>query len=140
MDLDVHVITETWLTGKVSNQKFVGGVIIAGYSFHHAARIHKKGEGNGILIGDSLKCEAHLRFHVFLQKQSVSAKVISNIKYKSIDKGAFLADLRVSSLVLDLPDDVGHLVNLYDTTLRDTVDEHAPLRTKEMPRRPMLPW
>jgi len=38
---------------------------------------------------------------VSLQKQSVSAKVISYRKYKSIDKEAFLADLRVSSLVLD---------------------------------------
>ncbi|KAK2156513.1 hypothetical protein LSH36_211g01021 [Paralvinella palmiformis] len=53
---------------------------------------------------------------------------------------AFLADLRVSSLVLDPPDDVDHLVDLYDNTLRDIVDQHAPLRTKEMPSRPMLPW
>jgi len=50
------------------------------------------------------------------------------------------ADLRVSSLVLDPPDDVDHLVNLYDSILRHNVDEHAPLRTKEMPSRPMLPW
>jgi len=56
------------------------------------------------------------------------------------DKEAFLADLRVSSLVLDPPDDVDHLVDLYDSTLRVIVDEHAPLRTKEMPNRPMLPW
>jgi len=40
-------------------------------------------------------------------------------------------------LVLDPPDDVDHLVDLYDSTLRAIVDEHAPLRTKEMP---MLPW
>ena len=50
------------LTGNVSDQKIVDDVTPAGYSCHHAARIHKKGEGNGILIGDSLKCEAHLRF------------------------------------------------------------------------------
>jgi len=37
---------------------------------------------------------------------SVSAKVISYRKYKSIDKDAFLANLQVSSLVLDPPDDV----------------------------------
>jgi hypothetical protein len=41
-----------------------------------------------------------------------------------IDKEAFLADLRVSSPVLDPPDDV----DLYDNTLRDIVDQHAPLR------------
>jgi len=38
---------------------------------------------------------------------------------------------------LDPLDDVDHLVDLYDSTLRDIVDEHAPLRTKEMPIRPM---
>ena len=42
MDLDVLVITETWMTGNVSDQKIVGDVTPAGYSFHHAARIHKK--------------------------------------------------------------------------------------------------
>jgi len=65
---------------------------------------------------------------------AVSAKVISYRKYKSIDKEAFLAHLRVSSLVLDPPNDVNHLVDLYDGTLRDIVDMHAPLRTKDMPR------
>ncbi|KAK2151927.1 hypothetical protein LSH36_345g00012 [Paralvinella palmiformis] len=259
---DALVITETWLTGNVSDQKIVGDVTPAGYSFHHAARIHKKGGGVGILLRDSLKsfenyqltfisggisvrvaiiyrlhptkkncpkaadffkefsgffyslptnsghllmlgdfnihwdCQrnadtkqladilrsANLRQHVqerthrhghildlaisrdevnlikavsassmlsdhflvninlSLQKQSVSAKVISYRRYKSIDKESFLADLRVSSLVLDPPDDVDHLVDLYDNTLRDIVDQHAPLRTKEMPSRPMLPW
>ena len=41
---------------------------------------------------------------------------------------------------MDPPDDVDHLVDLYNSTLRVIVDEHAPLRTKEMPRRPIIPW
>ena len=49
MDLDALVITETWLTGNVSDQKSVGDVTPAGYSFYHAARIHKKVGGVGIL-------------------------------------------------------------------------------------------
>ena len=52
----------------------------------------------------------------------------------------FFADLQVSFLVLDPPDDVDHPLDLYDSTLRDIVDEHEPLRIKEMPSRPMLPW
>ena len=71
---------------------------------------------------------------------SVLAKGILYRRYKSIDKEAFIADPRVSSLVLDPPDDVDNLVDLNDNTLRDIVDEHAPLRIKEMPSRPMLPW
>jgi len=62
LDLDALVITDTWLTGNVSDQNIVGEVTPAGYSFHHAARIHKKGWGAGILFRDSLKCETHLRF------------------------------------------------------------------------------
>ena len=58
-----------------------------------------------------------VNINVSLQKQTVSATDISYRRYKSID----------------------HLVDLYDSTLRDIVDEHAPLRRKEMPSRPMLP-
>ena len=76
-----------------------------------------------------------VNINVSLQKQSVSANVISYRGYKSIiDKETFLADLRVSSLVLDPPCD------LYYSTLKYVVDEHASIRTKEMSRRPMLPW
>ncbi|KAK2169189.1 hypothetical protein LSH36_12g34021 [Paralvinella palmiformis] len=94
----------------------------------------------GVSVSSMLSDHFLVDINVSLQKQSVSAKVISYRRYKSIDKEAFLADLRVSSLVMDPPDDVDHLVDLYDNTLRDIVDQHAPLRTKEMPSRPMLPW
>jgi len=60
MDLDALVITETWLTGHVSYQNIVGYVTPAGYLFHHAVRIHKKGRGVGILLRDALKCETRL--------------------------------------------------------------------------------
>jgi len=55
MDLDALVITETWLTGNVSDQKIVGDVTPVGYSFHHAARVSKKGGRVGILLCDSWK-------------------------------------------------------------------------------------
>ena len=50
MNSDALVITEPWLTGNVSDQKTVGDVTPVGYLFHHAARIHKKGGGVGILL------------------------------------------------------------------------------------------
>jgi len=71
-----------------------------------------------------------ININVSLQKYSVSSKAFSYRKYKSIDKEAFLDDLRVSSLVLDPANDVS--IYLYDSILTDIVDEHAPLRTKEM--------
>ena len=93
----------------------------------------------GLSVSSMLSCHFLVNINVSLQKQSGSAKVISYRRYKSIDKEAFLADLRVSSLELDPLHDVDHLVDLYDSTLRDIVDEYAPLVTKEMPR-PLLPW
>jgi len=51
MDIEALVITETWPTGNVSDQKTVSDVTLAGYSFCHAAWIHKKGGGVGILFG-----------------------------------------------------------------------------------------
>ena len=89
---------------------------------------------NGVSMSSMLSDRFFININVYLQKQSVSTKVISYRKYKSIDTEAFLADLRVSSLVLDRPGDVDHRVDLYDCTLSVIVDEHAPLRTKEMPR------
>ena len=216
------LILLSWLTGNVSDLNIVGDVTPAEYSFHRAARIHKKNGGVGILPRDSIcafrqvfwklpndicisgitvdvsiiywlhptkkngvkaefswfadslatnnghllilgdfninwECQtntdpkqladilrsANLRRHVqerthrfghildlvmmmtiwlkvssmlcdhFLvninvssQKQSVPVKFIPSRRYKSINKEAFLADLRVSSLVLGPPDDV----------------------------------
>ena len=81
----------------------------------------------------------NVNIDVSLQKQSVSGKFISYRKYKSIDKGAVLPDLLVSSLVLDLLDPVDHLVDIYNSTLGATGDEHAPLNIKKIPRRLLLP-
>jgi len=67
-----------------------------------------------------------VNINIFLQKQSVSAKVISYRRYESIDKEAFLADLRVSSLVLDP-------VDLCDSTLIDQ-SFHGIIRTYRVQR------
>jgi len=57
-----------------------------------------------------------------------------------IENDAFLADHGISSLVIDPLDDINYLVDLYNSTLKDPVDGHGPLRTKEMPRGSLLPW
>jgi len=60
MDLHAPINTETCLTGNVSDQNIFDELTAAGYSFHHAARIHQKGGGVCILLRDFLKCETHL--------------------------------------------------------------------------------
>jgi len=70
-----------------------------------------------------------VNINVSLQKQSVWARVISYRKYKSIDEEAFFFGWSAS------------LFSAYwILRMRDIVDDHAPLRIKEMPRRLMLPW
>ena len=57
-----------------------------------------------------------------------------------MDKGAFKADLRDSSFMLDPPADLDQLVNLYDYTPRSLVEKHAPLQRKTLLSRPLVPW
>ena len=57
MDLDALDVTQTWLTDNVLDQKIVGQLTPGGYSFHHAARVNKKGGDVSILLSDSLKYE-----------------------------------------------------------------------------------
>ena len=59
---DMNLDAETSLTGNDSDQKHFAEVTTAGYSFHHAAQIHKKAGGISILLRDFLKCETHLCF------------------------------------------------------------------------------
>jgi len=56
----VIIITDTWLAVEVSDQHCYGDMTPHGYSFHHAARIQKKGGGVGILFRDYWKSEAQL--------------------------------------------------------------------------------
>ena len=51
-------------------------------------------------VSSMLSDDFPVNINVSLQKQSVSAKVISYRRYNSVDKEAFLPDLQVSSLVL----------------------------------------
>ena len=62
VDYDAFFITETWLTGKDSDQKFIGDMITEGNIFHGAPRTHRKGWAVGILLGDYLKFKQHPYF------------------------------------------------------------------------------
>jgi len=54
----------------------------------------------GVPVSSILSDHFLINIDVSLQKQSASAKVISYMIFKSIEKDGFLADLPVSSLVL----------------------------------------
>jgi len=71
---------------------------------------------------------------------SLQLKLFHTENISRLTKIPFLLMWVVYSLVLDPTDEVDHLMNLYNSTLREVTDEHVPLRIKEMLRRPLLPW
>ena len=68
-----------------------------------------------------------------IKKPSLTIKQISYRKTKSIDIESFKNDLHS-------PDSLNELVNLYNTTLSNTLDAHAPVITKTIRSRPLVPW
>ena len=124
MDLDALVITETWLTGNVSDQNIVGDVTPAGYAFHHAARIHKKDDGVGIIFCDYLKCETHLHFQANYQLTFVSRRFSVHVAiiyrlHPTKKNGLKVADVfkEFSGFDESLATNSGHLLILGDFSI-----------------------
>ena len=62
------------------------------------------------------------------------------MKTKNVNIELFTNDLRKSALCQHCPDSLHELVNLYNTTLSNTLDLHAPVVTKTIKSRPLVPW
>ena len=77
---------------------------------------------------------------VCLEKTPVTTKTITYRKVRSIDMSGFAADIQTSALILDPPSGLDELVDTYNEILTDLLDKHAPLKTKQMAERPLLPW
>ena len=85
----------------------------------------------GVSVSTMLCDQFLIDILVSLEKPSLSAKAVS---YRQMDKSAFKADLRDSSLVLDPPADLDQLVNLYDYTLRALVEKACATSKKNTVR------
>ncbi|KAK2164042.1 hypothetical protein LSH36_70g07012 [Paralvinella palmiformis] len=143
-DVDqADIVFWTYAKARTANGlSTLGGHLGFGHPAHLYRSIisHLEDSSGGAVEGSINICQSQARKNTQTWSHLRSCHLRDDDNLIKGDKEAFLADLRVSSLVLDPPDDVDHLVDLYDSTLRVIVDEHAPLRTKEMPNRPMLPW
>ena len=73
-----------------------------------------------------------LNIDISLQKPILPTKTITYRKYRSIDQAALIADLSVSLLTANPPNDLEQLVDLYNVTLRDIIDKHAHIKKKQM--------
>ena len=77
---------------------------------------------------------------ISLQNLVLPTKIATYRTYRSINQAALIADLSVSLLATNPSNDLEHLVDLYNVTLRDIIDKHAPIKKKKMTERPLVPW
>ena len=75
-----------------------------------------------------------------LGKPSPMLKKLSYRKIKAIDREKLRQDLSTSELCQDSPVALNDLVECYNATLTQALDQHAPVRTKVVRSRPLVPW
>ena len=76
-------------------------------------------------LADVLR-NARIRHH-FQERIHRLDRILALVIYRQLTRCCFF-------LVVDTPDDVNHVVDLYNSTLRDFVVKHTSLKTKEMPK------
>ena len=115
---------------------------------------HTSGHTLDLIItrcSDSLLSAKHIADYLFsdhitvvcdlkLEKPSPKVKQVSNRKVRDILREKLQVDLLSSELCQNTPDTLNELVNIYNTTLAQALDRHAPLRTKVIRSRPLVPW
>ena len=75
-----------------------------------------------------------------IPRPNILVKEVYYRKIKHIDLDAFKADICASDLSQKTWSSVNEMSKSYDTTLRSILDKHAPLKSKVMTVRPMVPW
>ena len=74
-----------------------------------------------------------------LDKPTITRKTKTIRKIKNIDTAALSNELAASDLCTNTPDDLNDLVHCYITTLASALDRHAPLVTRSILVRPLVP-
>ena len=84
----------------------------------------------------------HLALLVKLKTARLSLKVgrVSFRQLRSIDRDAFMDEIRNSTLFQMGTDDPDELAALFDNTLHSLMDRHAPVKHKNTTSRPCVPW
>ena len=75
-----------------------------------------------------------------VDKPPLPKKKISFRKTKVVDVNLLCDELSTTSLCTDSPDALNDLVKCYNSTLSAALDRHAPLVTKFITVRPLVPW
>ena len=73
-------------------------------------------------------------------KPIAEKKTIAYRKLKDIDMDSFMKDLLTSQLCTNPQDDLDLLVDMYNDTLQNLLDGHAPLQTKQVTVSQQTKW
>ena len=77
---------------------------------------------------------------ILLGKPPPITKKMTYKKIKAIDKKKLQKELMSSQLCVNTQDALTQLVECYNRTLSQALDQHAPICTKSMKSRPLVPW
>ena len=72
-------------------------------------------------------------------KEDIDIKTIKYRKLHEIVTGAFISDLQDIEIISQM-EDVNQMVDLYETTLNEALNKHAPTISKTIVTRPKKPW
>ena len=73
-------------------------------------------------------------------KPTLPVEHVTFRKIKSIDIESFKNDVANTNLCLNSPVNLDELARCYNKTLADVLNRHAPLQTKTVTVRPLIPW
>ena len=141
---DIFAVTETWLSEI--DDACRAEITPLGYKLFDHTRSDRCGGGTALLIRENLhasRIDAGERTsfefsHWMVEFQS--KKKISFRKTKVVDVNLLCDELSTTSLCTDSPDALNDLVKCYNSTLSAALDRHAPLVTKFITVRPLVPW
>ena len=79
-------------------------------------------------------------YRVNMPRHSLETRTISYRKLKQIGHSAFSTDLKdITNALLNITD-INQLVSDYNRELRQLLDRHAPIKSKTIVVRPLIPW
>ena len=88
------------------------------------------------LISDHFPVMCYLN----LSKVNFPIKKISFRRLSAINTDLLKEDIVESRLCKEKPNDISELATVYDTTLKEVIDKHAPMVVKTVVLRPKVPW
>ena len=141
-------------SSEPDDARFLELLTSMGLEQHVDKPTHISGQTLDLIItrcSDSLLCAKPIADYLFSDHITVlcdltwgkpppKVKQVSYRKIKHIYREKLQAELSYSELCQNTPNTLDDLVNSYNTTLAQALDRHAPLGTKAIRSRPLVPW